>query len=404
MSYDYKKSISESYLWEAEMRRGRIFLILALIVLIILGAVYIVTKVLNPEPETTIQQPVDEVPPAPTPIPVMDVVVVTQRVVRGEVLREDKLTIATYQADVAWPIMFTSIDQVVGKIARFSMEPYTVVTSALVTDVADREQGSDDALFIENGMVAVSIPVSRLSSISYAPARGDRVNVIVTLSFVDIDPEWNTILPNMTGNVIAPGGGTLVEGALVDNPETTIATLMAQPYSGTTPLGRIYEDLDLEQLFYLLPSETQRPRLVSQTLIQNVMVLQLGNFPTPYERALAEMPVEPTPTPNPAAQAEQPAAEEEVTPPPPPDVITLIVTPQDAVTLNYLIFSGAKLTLAMRNPQDTSVVPTEAVTMSFLLDAYNIPIPVKLPYGFQPAVSELVQPVLENDVLPTQEP
>jgi len=386
------------------MRRGRIFLILALIVLIILGVVYIVTKVLNPEPEASIPQPVGDVTPAPTPIPVMDVVVVTQRVVRGEVLREDKLTIATYQADVAWPIMFTSIDQVVGKIARFSMEPYTVVTSALVTDVADREQGSDDALFIQNGMVAVSIPVSRLSSISYAPARGDRVNVIVTLAFVDIDPEWNTILPNLTGNVIAPGGGSLVEGALVDNPETTIATLMAQPYSGTTPLGRIYEDLDLEQLFYLLPSETQRPRLVSQTLIQNVMVLQLGNFPTPYERALAEMPVEPTPTPNPAAQAGQTAVEEEEIPPPPPDVITLIVTPQDAVTLNYLIFSGAQLTLAMRNPQDTSIIPTEAVTMSFLLDQYNIPIPVKLPYGFQPAVSELIQPVLENDLIPTPEP
>lgn len=384
------------------MRRGRIFLILALIVLIILGVVYIVTKVLNPAPEAPVSQPVGEVIPAPTPIPVMDVVVVTQRVVRGEVLREDKLTISTYQADVAWPIMFTSIDQVVGKIARFSMEPYTVVTSALVTDVADREQGSDDALFIQNGMVAVSIPVSRLSSISYAPARGDRVNVIVTLAFVDIDPEWNTILPNITGNVIAPGGGSLVEGSVIDNPETTIATLMAQPYSGTTPLGRVYEDLDLEQLFYLLPSETQRPRLVSQTLIQNVMVLQLGNFPTPYERALAEMPVEPTPTPNPGAQAEQTTTQEEATPPPDPDVITLIVTPQDAVTLNYLIFSGAQLTLAMRNPQDTSVIPTEAVTMSFLLDQYNIPIPVKLPYGFQPAVSELVQPVLENDVVPTE--
>ena len=145
----------------------------------------------------------------------MDVVVVTQRVVRGEVLGEDKLAMATYQADLAWPIMFTSIDQVVGKIARFSMEPYTVVTSALVTDVADREQGSDDALFIESGMVAVSIPVSRLSSISYAPARGDRVNVIVTLALVDIDPDFQTVLPNLTGNVIAPGGGAVVGGSCV---------------------------------------------------------------------------------------------------------------------------------------------------------------------------------------------
>ena len=390
------------------MRRGRWLLVLALIVLIALGAVYVFTNVLNQEPADILTQPVGEATPAPTPIPVIDVVVVTQRVVRGEVLREDKLAMATYQADVAWPIMFTSIDQVVGKIARFSMEPYTVVTSALVTDIADREQGSDDALFIESGMVAVSIPVSRLSSISYAPARGDRVNVIVTLAMVDIDPEFQSILPNLTGNVIAPGGGAVVGGAVVSSQggENTQAfqTLMAQPFAGATQLGRVYEDTLLEQLFYLLPSETQRPRLVSQTLIQNVMVLQLGNFPTPYERALAEMPVEPTPTPNPAAPEEQPVEEVEVTPPPPPDVITLIVSPQDAVTLNYLIFSGAQLTLVMRNPQDTSIVPTEAVTMSFLLDQYNIPVPVKLPYGFQPAISELVQPVLESDVLPTPVP
>jgi pilus assembly protein CpaB len=102
---------------------------------------------------------------------------------------------------------------------------------------------------------------------------------------------------------------------------------------------------------------------------------------------------------------EQPQAqEEEITIPAPPDVITLIVSPQDAVTLNYLIFSGAQLTLVMRNPMDANTAPTEAVTMSFLLDQYNIPIPVKLPYGFQPAVSELVQPVLTNDIVPTPEP
>ena len=386
------------------MRRGRLFLILALIVVIILGVVYIMTRGDESKQPDIISQPSSgEITPAPTPIPVMEVVVVTQRVVRGEVLREDKLDIATYQANQAWPIMFTSIDQVVGKIARFSMEPYTVLTSALVTDVADRDQGSDDALFIESGMVAVSIPVSRLSSISYAPARGDRVNVIVTLSFVDLDSDWQTILPNMTGNVIASGGGSLIGDQLVDDPEV-ITTLMAQPYTGSASLGRLYEDIDLEQMFYLFPSEPQRPRLVSQTLIQNVMVLQLGNFPTPYERELAELPVVPTPTPNPAAPAEEMVVEEVVTPPPPPDVITLIVTPQDAVTLNYLIFSGAQLTLVMRNPLDTSTVPTEAVTMSFLLDQYNIPIPVKLPYGFQPAVSELIQPILQNDLVPTPEP
>ena len=396
------------------MRRGRFILLLALIVLVVLGAIYIMSLLRGGgEVANGPVLPAEDATPMPTPIPVIEVVVVTQRVERGEVIQADKLALANYQADQAWPTMFTAIDQVVGKVARFSMDPYTVVTQSLVTDVADRAQGSDDALFIESGMVAVSIPVSRLSSISYAPARGDHVNVIVTLSFVDVDPEWQTVLPNLTGNVIAPAGGAVIGVETPDGMETTVSeellinTLLSQPFAGTNVLhGRVYEDVLLEQMFYLMPSEAQRPRLVSQTLIQNVVVLQLGNFPTPYERALAEMPVEPTPTPDPAVPVEeQPQAqEEEVTIPAPPDVITLIVSPQDAVTLNYLIFSGAQLTLVMRNPMDANTAPTEAVTMSFLLDQYNIPIPVKLPYGFQPAVSELVQPVLTNDIVPTPEP
>jgi hypothetical protein len=35
--------------------------------------------------------------------------------------------------------------------------------------------------------------------------------------------------------------------------------------------------------------------------------------------------------------------------------------------------------------------------LSYLLDQYNIPIPVKLPYGMEPPVRELVPPSLPND-------
>ena len=77
-----------------------------------------------------------------------------------------------------------------------------------MTESPITELGSDDALFISPGMVAVSIPLPDLSSVSYAPQRGDHVNVIVTMLFVDLDPAWQTKLPNWTGNVIGPGGGT----------------------------------------------------------------------------------------------------------------------------------------------------------------------------------------------------
>jgi hypothetical protein len=252
--------------------------------------------------------------------------------------------------------------------------------------------------------VAVSIPISRLSSISYAPQRGDHVNVIVTMLFVDLDPSWQTKLPNWTGNVIGPsGGGVLEDGTSLTIEDVT--TLLAQPFRGPSEQGRAETDQLMNQTLYILPSEPQRPRLVSQTLIQDVIVLQMGNFLTPAEKTALEA-TAPAPTATPEPGAEQPQAQAPTpTPmPAPPDVITLIVSPQDAVTLNYLVYSGAQLTLALRNPNDALADGTEAVTLSYLLDQYNIPIPVKLPYGSEPSVDALVPPSLPNDRTPTPQP
>jgi len=377
------------------MRRGRIFLLLALIIVIALALVYLLVKGGGLFPKAQGTEGVNEPVLTPTPVSTSKVVVVTQQVQRGDIITADKLDTVDYQADLVLPIMYTDINQVVGKMARYSMDPYTVVTSALVTESPITELGSDDALFISPGMVAVSIPITRLSSVSYAPERGDHVNVIVTMLFVDMDPAWQTKLPNWTGNVIGPGGGAANDGSL-----------FALPIRGTSEQGRPETDLLMNQTFYILPSEPQRPRLVSQTLIQDVIVLQMGNFLTPAEKAaLAATQPAATPTPEPGAEPAQEQAAPTPTPmPAPPDVITLIVSPQDAVTLNYLIYGGAQLTLVLRNPRDAEANGTEAVTLSYLLDQYNIPIPVKLPYGFEPAVNALVPPSLPNDSTPTPQP
>jgi Flp pilus assembly protein CpaB len=385
------------------MRRGRIFILLALIIVIGFALVYFVySKGLIFSKTGGTGEEGQEALYTPTPVSTTKVVVVTQRVERGDIITADKLELVDYQSDLVLPIMYTEINQVVGKMARYTMDPYTVVTSALVTESPITEQGSDDALFISPGMVAVSIPISRLSSVSYAPERGDHVNVIVTMLFVDLDPTWQTILPNWTGNVIGPAGGAVLEGGSLTDKQL-VDTLFAQPFRGASEQGRSENDPQSNQTLYVLPSEAQRPRLVSQTLIQNVIVLQMGNFLTPAEKAAAEA-TQPAPTATPEPGAEQPEQQGAPTPTPvpaPPDVITLIVSPQDAVTLNYLVYGGAQLTLVLRNPRDADVPTTEAVTLSYLLDQYNIPIPVKLPYGVQPAVTALAPKVLPNDVTPT---
>jgi len=86
----------------------------------------------------------------------------------------------------------------------------------------------------------------------------------------------------------------------------------------------------------------------------------------------------------------------------PPDIVTLIMWPQDAVTLNYLLYSGAEITLALRGAGSVNEgrTDTDAVTLQYLMDVYRIPLPVRLPYGTTPRVDELIPPVLENDAEP----
>jgi pilus assembly protein CpaB len=129
------------------------------------------------------------------------------------------------------------------------------------------------------------------------------------------------------------------------------------------------------------------------------MVLHVGDFKFPdeeeAEQAEEELAVEgeEAPAPAPPEGAEVAQVEE----PTPPDVISLVVTPQDAVTINYLLYSGAELTLALRAAGDDTIVDTEAATLQFLLDEYSVPVPAKLPYGMEPRKDNLVPPILENE-------
>ncbi len=89
---------------------------------------------------------------------------------------------------------------------------------------------------------------------------------------------------------------------------------------------------------------------------------------------------------------------------PAPDVITLIVSPQDAVTLTYMVYTNAQMMMSLRNPSDQSRLATEAATLQFLLSQYNIPVPAKLPYSLQPRIDALTAPVLPNEGATTTSP
>lgn len=399
------------------MRKGRIFIIIALILILGLAAVAIVYfQFLRPVPNEQVAEPV-----ATQVADTVEVVVVVQQVPRGTLLNETVLGFIDIPRDMLIEGYFTDMAQVVGRQARLDLDSNMLLTSSMVVDSSDQlsTTGSLAALSIPRGMVAVSVPINRLTSVSYAPQSGDHVNVIATMLLVDLDSDYQSLTPNRNAAVLGAGPGVVVgaetgEDISVDA-NTDISKITAQNIGAgpTSVIGRTLIDPLLEQTLYAIPSEPQRPRLVSQTLLQDAIVLGVGDFPLPSEEEEVEQPTPPPPPPvdeeqngTETYQYEDQNSELEMDKPEPklPDLITLVVTPQDAVTINYLIYTGSQLTLALRPSGDDTRVQTEATTLDFLLNQYNIPVPVRLPYGMEPRVDELLPPDLVNDVQPTPEP
>lgn len=370
------------------MRLGRLLIILAIVLILGLVALYAVLT-LNAGagqeaaggPQTT------------------DIVIVTQPIARGSLITEESLGFQPLPTTNTISTMLTSKSQAVGKLARFDLEPGVPLMASMVADVGAgiAAGGSDTSLLIPAGMVAFPIPIDRFSSLAYGLRAGDHVNVIASLLLMDLDPDFQTVLPNNTAALVGPGNSAVSSSQVAESStselvfDPLINNLVAQIISGGTgsPYGRAIIDSVSGQPFYIVPAEAQRPRLVSQTLIQDIVVLHVGNFF--YTDETGEE------VTNDVAQI--PSTEIQPVIPPPPDLITLIVSPQDAVTLNYLVYAGAELTLALRPATDTTFTTTEAVTLEYLLNTYNIPVPTKLPYGLEPRIDSLLSPT-RQDVLP----
>ena len=163
-----------------------------------------------------------------------------------------------------------------------------------------------------------------------------------------------------------------------------------------TTFGRTEITEGAEYGFFVVPAESQRPRLVSQTLIQDAIVLLVGK-----SGSTTATPDTAQATPTPVPAGEEPAAPPAVVE---PDQITIMVSPQDAITINYLVLAGAQLNLVMRSPADNSVrIQTEAVTLQYIMQQYRIPLPAKLNYGLEPRKDEVAFPTSVPPV-PTPRP
>lgn len=347
------------------MRRGRTLIIILLILIIGLVVGFFVVR-----------QILSTVNPPQQPANVnVNVYYATQNIPQGSPITKDVIgTMQIPQLSVA-AVMYTDSnvsDLLNNKVAKYPLDQGVIITSSMVNDksAAVSIPGPRWASLIPPGMTAISIPTSRLALSSYAVSSGSHVNINACFLFVDIDPTFQSITPNLTATVKGTG--------FVAN---QLANLTLEIGATGGPAGRLELDPSLQMPYYLLPSEAQRPRMVCQTLLQDVVVMRLGNFPLDNPELDITKPAAA------AAASTDPNAQPQPTVA--PDVVTLIVSPQDSLTLSYLIYTDAKISMALRNPTDLARQPTEASTLQFLLSQYNIPIPAKLPYSMEPSMGKL---------------
>ncbi|MAS36159.1 MAG: hypothetical protein CL610_19290 [Anaerolineaceae bacterium] len=362
--------------------QGRVLIILAFIIILAAIVVVAVLPTLQqaPGPVRTDQTPGAQQQPAqnlptPTPMSFVNIVIAVQELPRGFRIPANAVDLRAWPEESAPFNGITNLEDVIGKIARTRIFREQPILTTMITDdfTSLAEIGSDAAAIQPSGLIAVSLPINRLTSVSYAIQDGDRVDVILSMLFVDVDDVFQSITPNFI---------TLFQFS--EEGITTSGTLEGRPDS--TSLGPAI----------ISPSERQRPRLVTQRTVQDALVLHVGDFP--LNGRLLGVPPTPTPVPDDDEDAGRDGTPVPSPTPALPTVVTLSVTPQDAVVLIWALEAKLPITLALRSASDTSRTTTQAVTLDYIMANFDINPPGKRQYAIEPALRSIRQLLQEEEL------
>lgn len=385
-------------------KTGLILIVLILVVLLIaVGAIFLLRGTLFGGQEVASDEGGQSPQQAaqPTAPPTIDILVAARDIPRGKLITADHLTVMSWPAlEQAPPPLGVlvvdgssgaGLEQAVGRMARADIlagSPVleTVLTAAgQATDLAD--VGSDAALRIPSGYIAIAVPVTRLSSVAYALREGDHVDVLMSFRFMDVDEEFQTELPN--------------NAVLLDVDEET-GELVVREY----PVGREERGIFGDTIM-MVPGDGEKAiQQTTQLVIDNAVVLHVGNWPLSDLNQPIVVTPEPTPTPVPEGEApadgQTASAQTAPTPVPSlpvPDVVTLIMPRQDALIMKYAIEQGASIDLALRSAADDDVqgITTDPVTLSYIINSRNVTPPEKLPIALDPRLDKL-QELVEEDI------
>lgn len=365
------------------MNRLRVLLLLVILVLAVAVIALVVLPMLSPAPapqptgdstqEVVQSEPQGTALPTATPFRYVDLVTAVQNLPRGFRITPGAVELRPFPEDAAPFNSVTNLEDVVGKIARtdiFQEQP--ILTNMIVDDIVDLARvGSDLSAALPDGLRAIALPVDRVTSVANGVQEGDRVDLIMSMLFVDVDEAFQTLSPN----------------ALILFRMTDEGIELSEPINGrpdTISLGSVI----------VSPSERQRPRLATQMTVQDAVVMHVGDLPSDGRYIGV-----PTPTPVPPPED---GGDESTPPPPTPtparDIVVLGVTPQDAVFITHVIEARIPITLAIRSVNDTSRSATSEVTLDYIMTTYGIQLPSKRPYAIEPAIRSIRQLLAENQI------
>jgi Flp pilus assembly protein CpaB len=371
------------------MNRTRILLLLIIVILAVVAVVAFVIPALTRQPaqpaqqvdsgggQQVVVQPQETPLPTATPILFVDVVIAVQELARGTIIPPNAVALRPFPEQSVPFNAVTDLEDVIGKTARTDIFREEPLLSTMVVDnfTSLARVGSDAAAILPSGLRAIPVPIDRLTSVAYGVQDGDRVDVIISLLFVGIDEEFQSIVPNQVTLYTQAEDGTI---QLLDAIEGRL---------DSTALGPVIVG----------PSERQRPRLVTQMTIQDALVVHVGNFPA--DGRFIGVPPTPTPVPFDPNDPNQVQTTPQPTPTPErPDIITLGVSPQEAVIIAYLIESRIPLTLALRPVNDTSRNPTSEVSLDYIMTTYGIELPARQPFSIEPAIRSIRQLSISDTV------
>jgi Flp pilus assembly protein CpaB len=399
--------------------RVRILLVVIVVIAIAAVAVLVLTSQQNDEtPVTTEVAAVATVgvrptsTPIPPPvIPIRHVVITIQQVARGAKIPAGAVALRPWPADAILEgvgfILGDPDDEdaswradVVGKRARTDIERgQPILNSMLTEDLFDLDDladvGSDVAAVIPPGMVAVSVPMDRFTSVAYAIQPGDRVNIIVSLLFTELDREFQSAMPNsvafISPSVTANESSTTMSLAVGAAIEGRFATQRV-PIPMFDFITRTSSSTPTEWPIIEIPSEQPRPRLLVQQTVQDALIIRVGDFPPDgriFDIPTAQPIVAAAPVEEPAVDDETggeivPAASPAIAR---PDIVTLAVYPQEALVLVWYLEAKIPITFALRSAASTTQPLTDPVTLQYIMDKYNINgIPAKQPYAIEPPI------------------